>query len=167
MPRLLARVVGALLLVAVAIFVIFTLGMRTKSPLVLTAIRRMNRAYFNPRQQDAGTPGAYASVIRHTGRTTGTPYETPVVAATTDDGFAIALPYGSQADWLKNVLASGSATVVHEGRTHRVREPKVVPIETADAYFSAKDQRSHRLFGTHECLRVQLVDTEHSTVRAP
>ena len=29
---------------------------------------------------DAGTPGAYASIMHHVGRTSGDPYETPVVA---------------------------------------------------------------------------------------
>lgn len=95
-----------LVLVLVAIGIVFMVGMRTKSPPVLHAVRRFNRAFTNPRaMKKAGTPGAYASVIRHVGRTTGRPYETPVEAFATDDGFLIALPYGSDADWLKNVLA--------------------------------------------------------------
>jgi hypothetical protein len=40
-----------------------------------------------------------------------------MVAFATDDGFVIALPYGPGADWVKNVLASGSATIVNEGDT--------------------------------------------------
>jgi hypothetical protein len=47
-------------------------------------------------------------VIHHVGRTTGARYETPVVARPTDDGFAIALPYGTGADWLQNVLGQGA-----------------------------------------------------------
>ncbi len=158
MKRVLAVLVGGLCLAAAMLTAVFTLGMRTKSPVVLDAIRRTNRAYVNPRQRDAGTPGAYASLIRHHGRTTGAPYETPVVAEATEDGFVIALPYGSRADWLKNVLASGSATIVHDGATHRLGEPDVVPIDTADQYFSPGDRRAHRLFGTRECLRLRLVD---------
>ena len=162
MKRVLALLVGGLCLVAVTMLLVFTVGMRTKSPRVLNAIRKTNRAVFNPRQRDAGTPGAYASLIRHTGRTTGASYETPVVAAATEDGFVVALPYGSQADWLKNVLANGTATIVCEGLTHRLKEPEVVPIGSADRYFSPKDQRAHRLFGTRECLRVHRVDTDQT-----
>jgi deazaflavin-dependent oxidoreductase (nitroreductase family) len=157
MKRAAALLVAGLCLVGVLLLV-FTLGMRTKSPKVLDAIRRTNRAYINPRQRDAGTPGAYASLIRHTGRTTGASYETPVVAEATEDGFVIALPYGSRADWLKNVLASGSATILHEGEIHRLGEPEVVSIETADEYFTPKDRRAHRIFDTRECLRVRRVD---------
>ena len=162
MKRVLAVLVGGLCLVAVLLLLVFTIGMRTKSPMVLGAIRRANRAYFNPRQRDAGAPGAYASLIRHTGRVTGASYETPVVAAATEDGFVIALPYGSQADWVKNVLASGSATMVNEGLTYRLSEPEVVSIGTADPCFSSKDQRAHRIFGTRECLRTRRDDLQRA-----
>jgi deazaflavin-dependent oxidoreductase (nitroreductase family) len=150
----LGRLLGALTAVAALVLVVFTVGMRTKSPVVLDPIRRMNRAFINPRQHDAGRPGGHASVIRHTGRTTGTPYETPVVAEATESGFVVALPYGSRADWVKNVLASGGATVLHEGETYRVVDPQVVSIATSDA-FSRQDQRLHRFFGIDECLRLR------------
>lgn len=156
--RNVGAIVGTLFVVVVMALAVFTFGMRAKSPIVRDGIRRMNRAVVNPRQRDAGEPGASASLIRHTGRTTGTEYETPVVTATTDDGFVIALPYGSRADWLKNVLASGSATIVHDGLAHRVGEPEVVAIEVADPYFSPNERRAHQVFGTRECLRVRRTD---------
>lgn len=160
--KALKLVLVALLLAALGIFAIFTFGMRTKSPVVLGTIRRINRAYLNPRQRDAGAPGAYASVIQHTGRTTGTQYETPIVAAETEDGFVIALPYGTRADWLQNVLARGMATILHEGDAMAVDRPELVPIDAADAYFSGNDQRAHRLFGTDQCLRVRHVEPDRS-----
>ena len=64
------------------------------------------------------------SVVHHVGRTTGRAYETPIGAVPTDDGFVIALPYGSNTDWLKNVLASGQATIVHDGTSHAVTGPR-------------------------------------------
>jgi deazaflavin-dependent oxidoreductase (nitroreductase family) len=158
--KFLTALVSALIIAVATMLVTFAVGLRTKSPPVLKVIRRMNRAVVNPRQVDAGGPGPYASVIRHTGRTTGTPYATPVGVVATDEGFAIALPYGAEADWLKNVLASGAATIVHEGQTHRVTDPTVVPIETATAYFSPREQRAHHLFGTDECLTLRLAGSE-------
>lgn len=144
--------VGAL----AAIAVVFLVGMRRKSPVVLGAVRRLNRAVINPQQmKSAGTPGAYAAIIRHTGRTSGRQYETPVGAVATVDGFVIGLPYGTQADWLQNVLASGSATIVHEGETHEVDRPEVLPIDTALTYFTESDTRTFRLFGVDHCLRVR------------
>jgi len=72
-------VVGALLLGLLTVVIVFVLRMRARSQRVLNAVRRVNRAIVNPRQmRSAGTPGAYASVIRHRGRTSGRPYETPL-----------------------------------------------------------------------------------------
>lgn len=82
----------------------------------------------------------------------------PGWAVATEDGFVIALVYGSQTDWLKNVLASGSATIVHEGHTYRLDRPEVIPMATAAAWLSAKDRRNHRLFGVDRCLRVRWVE---------
>lgn len=161
MLRRIRKFLGGLFLVLVVIGVVFLLGMRTKYPPVVNAVRRVNRAVFNPRQMgSAGTPGAYASVIRHSGRTTGKPYETPVGAVPTEDGFVIALPYGTQSDWLKNVLAAGSATIVNEGHTYRVDQPEVAAIETFAAQFPPSDQRSHRLFGVDQALRVRRVESD-------
>jgi deazaflavin-dependent oxidoreductase (nitroreductase family) len=148
--------VGALLFVLLTVVVVFVLGMRAKSPRVLNAVRRFNHAVINRFQmRSAGTPGAYASVIRHRGRRSGTIYETPVGAVPTDDGFVIATVYGSNSDWLKNLLAAGGATIVHGGETYEVDRPRILPIEAAGSYFPAKDQRAHRRFRIDSCVRVR------------
>jgi deazaflavin-dependent oxidoreductase (nitroreductase family) len=159
MLRRTVTVVGALFLGLLTVVIVFVLGLRARSPRLLNAVRRVNRAIVNPLQmRSAGTPGAYASVIRHHGRTSGRPYETPVGAVATEDGFVIVLVYGSRTDWLKNVLASGSATIVNEGRTHRVDQPEVIPIKAAAGWLPANDQRNHRLIGVDQCLRVRRVE---------
>jgi deazaflavin-dependent oxidoreductase (nitroreductase family) len=155
MGRILARLIAGILLVLAATGIAFVAGMRTKSPLVLDAVRRTSRAMKPLALKSAGTPGAYASVIRHVGRTTGRAHETPVGAVATDDGFVIALPYGPNTDWLKNVLASGSATIVDEGSTYDVDRPEVLPMAEADHYFSPQDRRAHGVFGVDQCLRVR------------
>ena len=79
MLRVMTTLVVGLVVVLVAIGIVFLVGMRTKLPLVQHAVRRFNRTFTNPRaMKKAGTPGAYASIVRHVGRTTGRPYETPV-----------------------------------------------------------------------------------------
>jgi deazaflavin-dependent oxidoreductase (nitroreductase family) len=153
--------VGVLLLGLLTVAIVFVLGMRARSQPLLTAVRRLNRALFNPRQmRSAGSPGAFASVIRHTGRTSGRAYETPVGAVPTDDGFVIVLVYGSRTDWLENVLASGSATIVNEGHAYRVHQPEVIPLKAAAAHLPASDRRAQRLIGVDQCLRVRRVDPE-------
>jgi len=157
MGTAIVTLVVGLVLTLLVLGAVFLIGMRTKSPRVLGAIRRFNRAFTNPRaMKDAGTPGAYASVIRHVGRTSGRPYETPVGAFATDDGFVIALPYGSDPDWLKNVIASGSATIVHEGETARVDRPELVATPEVAPFLPDKELRNLRLFAVDQCLRVRL-----------
>lgn len=161
-------VVGVLVLIVLTILIVFRLGMRAKTPWVLDAVRHFARAIGNPYQmRSAGKPGAMASVIRHTGRRSGKAYQTPVGAVATEDGFVIATVYGSRTDWLKNVLASGSASIVNEGCSYDVDRPEVIPIEAATAYFPAKDLRALRRFRVSECLRVRFVapSTEETAER--
>jgi len=151
MKTFIKRVAIVKLLVFATIGVVFLVGMRRKHPVVLGAVRRTNRAVFNPMQmKSAGTPGAYASIIHHVGRNSGNDYETPVGAVATGDGFVIALPYGTEADWLKNVMAAGTATIDYEGETHQVDEVTVAPIAEADEFFSDQDRRAHRWFGVDQ-----------------
>ena len=155
MRAALARTAAALVVALVAVAAVFVVGMRTKSPPVQNAIRRMGRASKPLVLRSAGTPGAYASVVRHVGRTSGRDYETPVVAVPTDEGFVIALPYGTTTDWLRNVLAAGSAVIVHEGDTHSVDRPEIVPRAVGNPHFPPQEQRSHRLFNVDDFLLVR------------
>jgi deazaflavin-dependent oxidoreductase (nitroreductase family) len=158
---------GAALFVGlVAIALVFMLGMRAKSPLVLGPLIRLQRAIINPRQmRSAGKPGAYAAVILHRGRASGRQYETPVGAVAADGGFVIALVYGSRTNWLRNVLASGSATIVHEGHAYAVDQPEIVPMQVAGAHFTAGDQRGFRWLGIDQALRVRRVEPERTGER--
>ena len=151
------KIVGLVVAAVMALAVAWFVGMRNKNSPVVSVQRKVNRALFNPRQMaTAGTPGAYAAVIRHIGRTSGRAYETPVGAEPTADGFSVALMYGSQSDWLKNVMAAGSATIVHDGVEYPVDRPQLVAFEDAAQDFPADDLRSLRLFGVKQVLRVRL-----------
>jgi deazaflavin-dependent oxidoreductase (nitroreductase family) len=146
---------GALLLGLVALVGVFLGGMRAKWPPVIDAVRRLNRNVLNPRQMaTAGQPGAFAQILRHTGRTSGKTYETPLGIEPTDDGFVIALVYGNDSQWLRNVLAAGHAEVVRDDVTYAVERPEVVPVDAVIAYFKPSDQRLFGLFGVDRCLRL-------------
>jgi deazaflavin-dependent oxidoreductase (nitroreductase family) len=150
-----AQIVGSLFLTLLVLAALFVLAMRAKYLPVLTAVRRFNRAVTNPRAlETAGHPGAAASVIHHSGRTSGTPYETPIGPVPTDDGFVIPLPYGTTPDWLKNVMAAGSAVIVHEGTTYHVDRPELIPIEAALDHVPRAEQWALRAFGVDQFLQV-------------
>jgi deazaflavin-dependent oxidoreductase (nitroreductase family) len=163
----LAALAGVLFLGLAAIALVYMLGMRAKSPLVQKPLIRLQRAIINPHQmRSAGTPGAYASVIRHRGRVSGRPYETPVGAVAAGDGFVIGLVYGSRTNWCQNVLASGSATIVHEGQTHQVHQPEIVSMQEVATHFTAGDQRGFRRFAVDQALRVRRVEPGEARVQA-
>lgn len=143
---------------------LFMLGMRYKWPLVLDGVRRMNRRFMNPRQmRTAGTPGAYAGIIHHTGRTSGRKYQTPVGIVPVGDTFVIVLPYGTRPDWLKNVLAAGTATVTHEGANYTVDRPEVLPVDAVPEAFTDADRRTQRIYAVDRCLRLHVTETEGAT----
>jgi hypothetical protein len=155
-----ATVLGAVLMVVLAALSIVVIGIRTKYPPVLNRVRRYARDVGNPRQlRSAGTPGAHASVLRHTGRKSGKQHQTPVTGRWTADGFVIGLPYGPNTDWLKNVLVSGSATLMHDGSSYQCDAPEVIPMGGAADDFSAAERRILRLMGVNECLRVHRVES--------
>ncbi len=157
----LVTLAGVLFVGLVVIALVFLLGMRAKSSLVLNPLFWLQRKILNPQQmRSAGTPGASASVVRHRGRISGRPYETPVGAVAAEGGFVVALPYGSRTQWLKNVVASGSAAIVHEGHAYQVDQPEIVPMRAVEAGFTASDQRIHRWFGVDQALRVRRVEPE-------
>jgi deazaflavin-dependent oxidoreductase (nitroreductase family) len=138
--------------------IVYIRGIRSKNSMVRNAARWFHHTVGNPLQmRSAGTAHSYASVIRHQGRRTGRTYETPVWAVPTEDGFVIAIVYGSHTDWFKNVLASKAAEIVHQGNTYRVDHPEIVSMETTRAYFPTPIRRSQRLVGVDQCLRVRLV----------
>ena len=152
---------GGLVLALVGVTVVFLLAMRSKCPPVLNAVRRFNRSVSNPRAMEtAGQPGAYAAVIQHVGRTTGNAYETPVGPFESDQGFVIPLPYGTTADWLKNVQHAGAATIIFEGSSYDVDQPELIVGEEAMAVIPPKYQRSLRWFDVNDFLRVRTIGPE-------
>lgn len=159
MLELIGVILAVVVIAVAATGVVFFVGMRRRSPAVLGMVRRFSRTVVNPRMlKTAGTPGAYASLMLNAGRRTGREYRTPVVAAPTADGFVIALPYGTTSNWVRNVLASGSATLVHEGETHRVDQPEIVPLALMNKHFPEKERRSHTRFRVNQCMRLRRID---------
>jgi deazaflavin-dependent oxidoreductase (nitroreductase family) len=157
--RVVRRLIVGVFVAGAVLGAVFVVGMRTKSPGVQRAVRRVNKAFWNPRtMRTAGGPGASASVVHHVGRRSGRAYETPVVPVTTGDGFLIALPYGTRADWVQNVLAAGTARVTHEGVTYEADRPEVVPTKQVEGHFDDSERAAHRAFRVEECLRLRRVD---------
>ena len=74
-------------------------------------------------------------VLHHVGRSSGTRYATPIVARRIPGGFIIPLPFGERTQWLRNLLAAGSATIRWNGRDFQVAEPRVVELDDVRTSF--------------------------------
>jgi deazaflavin-dependent oxidoreductase (nitroreductase family) len=127
----------------------------------LDVIRRMNRSVTNPRvMRTAGTPETQTSVIEHVGRVSGRTYQTPVEIIDSPTGLLIALPYGTRADWVRNVLAAGSATVVTQGRRIGVGRPSIVATADVADLIPKRTMRMLRLFGVGQFLHLESHGTD-------
>ena len=71
------------------------------------------------------------------------------------DRLAVALPYGTRADWVRNVLDAGSATVLTQGERVDVNRPTVVAISDVAGSIPRGTMRMLRLFGVKQCLHLE------------
>ena len=69
-------------------------------------------------------------IVQHRGRRSGRLYRTPVNVFRVPDGYVAALTYGTDTDWLKNVLAAGGCELAVRRRHVRLTDPRVVHDET-------------------------------------
>jgi deazaflavin-dependent oxidoreductase (nitroreductase family) len=74
------------------------------------------------------------AILRHVGRTSGTPYSTPVVALRTPTGFIIPLPFGDATQWARNLFATGGGSIRWAGHDHDIRDPRIVDRDDAKEY---------------------------------
>jgi deazaflavin-dependent oxidoreductase (nitroreductase family) len=72
-------------------------------------------------------------VVVHKGRTSGRQYRTPVNVFRRGDRYIIALTYGPNADWVRNVLADGGCTLETRGRTLHLSRPWLFHDEARNA----------------------------------
>ena len=107
--------------------------------------RALNKRFGNPAMMRlAGRRYFFAGVIFHTGHRSGREYATPIWAVPTSEGVVISLPFGEGADWLRNVLATGRATIETRGQTWTLAEPEVVGREII---WPSLPRRARLLFG--------------------
>jgi len=88
-------------------------------------VGRWNKVGLNrvTRHIAAWMPGF--GVVVHRGRRSGNVYQTPVNVFGAKDGYLLALTYGPDTDWVKNVLAAGGCELRTRGRVIRLTAPRL------------------------------------------
>jgi deazaflavin-dependent oxidoreductase (nitroreductase family) len=89
-------------------------------------MRRVNKLALNKftRQLAPWLPGL--GVVVHRGRTSGKWYRTPVNVFPRAGGrYVLALTYGSDTDWVKNVIAAGGCEMLTRGKHLELTAPRL------------------------------------------
>ena len=67
----------------------------------------------------------HLGVIVHRGARSGLTYRTPVNVFEVPGGYLVALTYGSEAGWVRNVMAAGGCELETRGRRVRLGSPRI------------------------------------------
>ena len=92
-----------------------------------TWLAKINKRVFNPREIKRGK----RPVVIHVGRSSGTLYQTPLDAHATKRGYVLVVRYGPDSDWVRNILAAGTATLRVDGGEHQLESPRLVSQQEA------------------------------------
>jgi deazaflavin-dependent oxidoreductase (nitroreductase family) len=91
----------------------------------------------------SGKAPGFGTIV-HRGRRSGHVYRTPVNVFRVPDGYVVALTYGPDSDWVRNVLADGGCELETTGKVVKLTEPRIVHDET----------RRDMPFGVRQILRL-------------
>lgn len=114
---------------------------------------QINKRLFNPR---ALVNGQW-EIVTHVGRSSGTTYRTPLDASEVDGTFVFILVYGSKSDWVRNILASGSALLETGEEIVELSSPRIVNGEVAWPMLDGLTKRPPGFLKIDEFLQMDIV----------
>jgi deazaflavin-dependent oxidoreductase (nitroreductase family) len=88
--------------------------------------RRLVNRYVNPVTRPVARKLPAFAVLTHRGRTSGRPYRTPINVFRHGNDYFFFLTYGSDVNWVKNVLAAGSCSIETRGRVVELVDPELI-----------------------------------------
>ena len=91
-------------------------------------------------------------LLRHRGRRSGRAYATPVVGLHVPGGFAIPMAFGEGADWYRNIVAAGGATIRQHGTEHQLTDPAAIDPDSATSPFPGWQRPVFRALGIRRFL---------------
>ena len=119
-------------------------------------VRQWNKAGLNRVTKHIASWMPGFGVVVHRGRRSGRPYRTPVNVFTPEDGYILALTYGPDTDWVKNVLAAGGCELRTRGCVIRLVSPRLFHDE-ARSGIRPLERRVLRVIGVADFLSLKTV----------
>ena len=147
---------GVVMVAWVAEFAVTVWAWRSRNPRALDLIKHFNKYVLNPVMLRFSGQSGLSAIVHHVGRRSGKPYATPVISHQSHEDVIIPLPYGTEIDWLRNLLAAGRAVVDLEGRSLMVDEPAVVDMDDVIGLLPAPMVRTVRFNGARDAVRLRV-----------
>jgi deazaflavin-dependent oxidoreductase (nitroreductase family) len=124
-------------------------------PSPLKPMIRFNKYIFNRFARTfAGSTPTFFAIIRHVGRRSGNAYETPIIVEPTQGGFVIALTYGPEVDWYRNIVAANGGTLRWHSRDYVINGIESITAETGLRAFHAILRPILRFRGTQDFVKI-------------
>ena len=155
--KVLAVVLGAVVIMEVVETVLMTWGLRTGNSRVIRLVTLYHKHVTNPVMvRFFSGRSAHAALLHHVGRRSGKVYSTPLTAHRSEDTIIVGLPWGTEVDWLRNLQAAGQGVVELAGRSFTIDEPEVVPVDSVIALLPSSLARLFQLHDTKQALRLHV-----------
>ena len=120
-----------------------------------SAIRAFNKRFTNRLvRRFAGVSRTPFALIRHVGRRSGKPYETPIIVMQQGKRFVIALTYGPDVDWYRNVQAAGKATLLWHSQEYALGAPEPIDVKTGLSAFPPPFRQILGVLGTRHFVQM-------------
>ena len=97
------------------------------------------------------------AVISHVGRRSGRVYRTPVLTFQTGEGYVVALTYGRDVDWVRNLLAAGHGEVERGGLSVPVSSFRVASYGDKECLFPLWVRLLLSLISVKDCLYMEKI----------
>jgi len=140
---------------SLAILLLVILG----TPILLVRFRKRWVAAFNLAVTNRIT-GRFAArlpgfaMMMHVGRKSGKFYRTPVNVFREPEGFLVALTYGPDSEWVKNIIAAGGGELESQGVKYQLSGPTIVHDPTR-RHFPLFVRIVLGLLGAHDFMRLR------------
>jgi len=119
-------------------------------------LAQVNKRTFNKLELKRGK----RPVITHIGRRSGNVFRTPLDAHAVEGGFVFILNYGADSDWVQNILAAGTATLLAAGSRYELTNPRLITDEVARRHLAPGTKLPPQRMNITEFL---IMDTLHSS----
>lgn len=121
-----------------------------------SVVRHFNKHFLNPLTGKIARAswGPFA-IIYHVGRCSGKLYETPISVFPTVEGFVIALTYGPEVDWYKNVSVAGQCRIFWHRREYAIEKIESMDIKSALPFFPRVIRMGLHLLGVQHFVKMR------------